>query len=117
MPATLPFDRRSTADDVLAGLDLHGQIYLVTGASSGLGQEAARALAAHGARVAMAVRSLERGEAAMAAIRAAHPGAALELFELDMDSLASVRCCAETVLQRLAPLDGVAANAGGVGTA
>ena len=112
MPDTLPFDRHSTADDVLAGLDLHGQTYLVTGASSGLGQEAARALAAHGARVAMAVRSLERGEAAMAAIRAAHPGAALELFELDMDSLASVRRCAETVLQRLARLDGVLANAG-----
>jgi len=38
------FDRTSTADDVLAGLDLRGRTYVVTGASSGLGQEAARAL-------------------------------------------------------------------------
>src|SRR6185503_14853900 len=109
---TQAFDRHSSADDVLAQLDLHGRTYLITGASSGLGQEAARALASRGARIAMAVRSLARGDAACAAIRSAHPDAQLELFELDMESLASVRRCADTVLQRLDRLDGVLANAG-----
>jgi hypothetical protein len=40
------FHRDTTADEVLAGIDLHGKTYLITGGTSGLGQETARALAA-----------------------------------------------------------------------
>ncbi|HUQ54681.1 SDR family NAD(P)-dependent oxidoreductase [Lentzea sp.] len=53
---TTPFTAASTADDVLAGVDLTGVRAVVTGASSGLGAETARALAAAGAEVTLAVR-------------------------------------------------------------
>lgn len=46
---TFGFD--STTDDVLDGVDLTGQTVLITGAASGLGQETARAVAAHGGSV------------------------------------------------------------------
>ncbi len=50
----------STTDDVLHGIDLTGKQYLVTGASAGLGEEATRALAVHGASVTMALAQLGR---------------------------------------------------------
>jgi len=60
--------------------DMRGRVCVVTGASSGIGFETARGLAARGARVLMVCRSRERGESAMARIRAEHAGADLELF-------------------------------------
>ncbi len=54
---TTPFTATSTADDVLAGVDLTGVRAIVTGASSGIGAETARALAAAGAEVTLAVRN------------------------------------------------------------
>jgi NAD(P)-dependent dehydrogenase (short-subunit alcohol dehydrogenase family) len=54
---TTPFTATSTADDVLAGVDLTGARVIVTGASSGIGAETARALAAAGAEVTLAVRN------------------------------------------------------------
>ncbi|WP_290059509.1 SDR family NAD(P)-dependent oxidoreductase [Amycolatopsis solani] len=65
---TTPFSASSTADDVLAGVDLTGVRAIVTGASSGLGAETARALAAAGAEVTLAVRNTAAGEVAAAAI-------------------------------------------------
>ena len=50
MPAPRRFDKTSTADQVLEGIDLAGKVAIVTGASGGLGAETARALAARGAR-------------------------------------------------------------------
>ena len=58
------FGFESTTDDVLAGVDLGGRTMLVTGASTGLGEETTRALATHGATVVMAVRDPVRGKAA-----------------------------------------------------
>lgn len=58
---TTPFDAGSTADDVVEGVDLHGRQAVVTGASSGLGVETARALAAAGATVTLAVRDVQAG--------------------------------------------------------
>ena len=111
------FDATSTTDDVLAGLDLSGKRVLVTGVSAGLGVETARALAAHGAQVIGAARDLAKAEAATAAVRAdAANGGGLELVELDLASLASVRACADALLADGRPFDVVIANAGVMAT-
>ena len=82
---------------------------IVTGANSGLGFFTTRELARKGARVIMAVRSPEKGEAAAAEIRAAVPDAHLEVARLDLSELASVRAFAE---QHQGPLDLLVNNAG-----
>jgi NAD(P)-dependent dehydrogenase (short-subunit alcohol dehydrogenase family) len=66
--------------------DMTGRSVIVTGANSGIGRAAARALAAAGARVVLAVRALEKGQAAAATM----PGKA-EVRRLDLADLASVR--------------------------
>ena len=53
---TTPFGFSTTAEQVLSGIDLRGKRALVTGASSGIGVETARTLAAAGAEVTLAVR-------------------------------------------------------------
>ncbi len=85
---------------------------VITGASSGIGLETARGLAAQGARVIMVVRSRERGEAAIANIHATAPDAKLELVLADLYSLADVRK-AGAELRRIAPrIDVLVNNAG-----
>ena len=59
---TTPFGFESTAADVIAGVDLSGKSAIVTGASSGIGVETARALAAAGASVTLAVRDTSSGD-------------------------------------------------------
>ena len=88
---TTPFGFSSTADEVLAGIDLAGKRAVVTGASSGIGVETARALAAAGADVTLGVRRLDAGEEAARAIRAAHPNATLAVMQLDLSDQQSVR--------------------------
>src|SRR3954467_1876205 len=77
-----------------------GKLAVVTGGNSGIGYEAALALAGKGAHVILAVRSAEKGQAAVTAIQRAHPGAQAEVMALDLSNLASVRRFAETFLQR-----------------
>jgi NAD(P)-dependent dehydrogenase (short-subunit alcohol dehydrogenase family) len=90
-PITSKFGYRSDALEVVESVDLSGRTALVTGASSGIGLETARALAAAGAHVAVAVRDLGRGEAALAEIARTHPNARLELGRLDLSDLATIR--------------------------
>ncbi len=106
------FGFSSSTDEVLAGHDLSGRLMVVTGASNGLGEETARALAAHGAAVVMAVRDLERGRAAAGRIRARVPDARLDVRELDLASLASVRSFADAFLGDHDRLDVLINNAG-----
>lgn len=75
--------------------DLTGRRAVVTGASSGIGLVTASELAGHGATVTLAVRSLERGEAAATRIRQAHPGSTVDVSLLDLADLASVRAFAD----------------------
>ena len=75
--------------------DLTGRRAVVTGANSGLGFETARALAQHGRSVTLAVRSVPKGQDAVARIRAAAPAATVTVEELDLASLASVRAFAQ----------------------
>jgi NAD(P)-dependent dehydrogenase (short-subunit alcohol dehydrogenase family) len=107
------FDAKSTTDEVLNGVNLTGKRVLVTGASAGLGVETARTLAAHGATVVGAVRDLNKGRQATEAVRkdAAH-GGGLELIELDLASLKSVRACADALVKAGKPFDVVICNAG-----
>src|ERR1700678_4214921 len=107
----------STTDEVLSGIDLHGKLILVTGASAGIGVETSRALAAHGAQVVGAARDLGKAEAATAQVREdAANGGSFELVALDLASLKSVRACADELLARGAAFDVVIANAGVMAT-
>src|ERR1700678_3369892 len=110
---TNSFGATSTTDDVLAGINLGGKRVLVTGVSAGLGVETARALAAHGAHVVGAARDLAKAERATEQVRAqAANGGGLELVELDLASLASVRACADALVADGRRFDLVIANAG-----
>lgn len=108
----MTFGAESTTDDVLAGIDLHGKRVLVTGASTGLGEETARALAAHGAAVTMGIRDTAKGHAASGRIRDAVPDADLTLLPVDLGSLASIRAAADTFLADHERLDLLIDNAG-----
>jgi NAD(P)-dependent dehydrogenase (short-subunit alcohol dehydrogenase family) len=107
-----PIDAHSTTDDVLEGFDLTGRRVVITGASTGLGEETARALAAHGTAVTMAVRDIERGEAAATRVRDSVPDADLELRQLDLASLGSIRTFAAAFLADHDRIDVLIDNAG-----
>lgn len=96
--------------------DLRGRRAVVTGANSGLGRQTAERLAAAGAHVTLACRSVERGEQAAAAIRAAAPDAQVDVESLDLADLASVRACAQRIANDGRPLDLLVNNAGVMAT-
>ena len=73
-----------------------GRTAIVTGANAGIGYAAARALAMKGARVIMACRNRERGEAAVARVAAEQPAGSVELAIIDLASLESVRAFADS---------------------
>jgi NAD(P)-dependent dehydrogenase (short-subunit alcohol dehydrogenase family) len=111
------FGAQSTTDDVLQGVDLNGKRVLVTGVSAGLGVETARALVAHGAQVVGTARDLDKAERATAQVRAdVAGGGSLEIVELDLADLASVRACADRLLADGRPFDLIIANAGVMAT-
>lgn len=92
--------------------DQRGQLAVVTGATGGIGYEAALALAGAGAHVVLAGRNDAKGAAALQAIRAAHPQAAVEYAQVDLASLASVRRFADALLARHPRIDLLIDNAG-----
>ena len=112
------FGATSTTDEVLSGINLRGKRILVTGVSAGIGVETARSLAAHGAHIVGAARDLKKAETATAQVRkdAAANGGSLELIELDLGSLKSVRAAADKLIAKGEPLDIIVANAGVMAT-
>uniref|UniRef100_A0A453GY48 WW domain-containing oxidoreductase n=1 Tax=Aegilops tauschii subsp. strangulata TaxID=200361 RepID=A0A453GY48_AEGTS len=110
------FSWASTADQVTAGISAAGLTAIVTGASSGIGAETARVLAARGAHVVMAVRNLAAAETVRQAVLAETPGASVEVMELDLSSLASVRKFAADFAARGLPLNILINNAGVMAT-
>ncbi len=98
-----------TTDDIP---DLAGQRALVTGVTGGLGYHAVRELARAGADVVATARDRTRGKASLEAIRAELPTARVELLELDLADLESVRSAASTVVDDGRPLDICVNNAG-----
>ena len=92
--------------------DQTGRRVVVTGASSGLGEITALELARKGAEVVLAVRNLGKGETSAARIRAAVPDARVEVRELDLSSLQSVRTFAAELVAARPALDLLVNNAG-----
>ena len=89
-----------------------GRIFIVTGANTGLGYETALSLAEHGAKVIMACRNKSKANAAKAKIEAEVPNAELEVMEIDLSSLSSVRNFAKEYQSKYDRLDGLINNAG-----
>ncbi len=92
--------------------DLAGRVMIVTGANSGIGYEAARALAGRGAEVVLACRDTGKAEAAADRLLAELPEAKLDIIPLDLADLASVRGFAEAFSSRHSRLDALINNAG-----
>ena len=91
---------------------LADRVALVTGANTGIGLVTARELAARGAHVFIACRSVDRGQTAVNDIREATGNRKVELLALDLDDFASVRACADQFLSRNLPLHLLINNAG-----
>ncbi|RUQ02611.1 SDR family oxidoreductase [Curtobacterium sp. HSID17257] len=92
--------------------DQTGRRIVVTGANSGTGKETAKRLAGAGASVVLAVRTTAKGEDAATEIRREHPGADLEVRELDLADLGSVRRFAAGIADDGRPLHVLVNNAG-----
>ena len=92
--------------------DQAGKLVVITGANSGTGREAARRLAAAGAHVVMAVRTVAKGERARDEILAGQPGARLEVRRVDLADLASVAEFADGLIADGRPVDVLINNAG-----
>lgn len=92
--------------------DQTGRVAVITGANSGLGLETARELSRCGATVVMAVRSLDRGEAAADDIRAGQPDADVRLQQVDISSLESIRTGTAALRANLDKIDLLINNAG-----
>ena len=92
--------------------DMSGKVTIVTGANSGIGWDTAVSFAKKGTTVIMACRSLEKGQAALEQLKAEVPSADVELMQLDLASLDSVRSFAEAFQARYDRLDLLINNAG-----
>lgn len=91
---------------------MDGKVCLITGATGGIGLEAAKALARMGATVVLVGRDAGRTEAAVAAVKEAAPSAQVDWLRADLASLKSVRELAQTFRSRYPRLDVLLNNAG-----
>jgi len=92
--------------------DQNGKTIIVTGGNSGLGYESVKALAAKGAEVVLASRSMEKGDVARTAILESHPQAKITVMPLDLGDLASIRKFAGDFTASYDKLDVLLNNAG-----
>jgi NAD(P)-dependent dehydrogenase (short-subunit alcohol dehydrogenase family) len=106
-----PFGFSSTADEVVAGIDLSGKRAIVTGGSSGMGIETARSLAAAGAEVTLAVRNTDAGVRVAADITASTGNDRVRVGRLDLVDRTSI---ARFVSEWNGPLHILVNNAGGI---
>ncbi len=101
--------RRWTVEDIPS---LQGKVALITGANSGIGFEAALALAGKQAQVILGVRNAEKGQTAMRKISSLYPQAKLEAMPLDLADLNSIKQFSETFDHQYSKLDILINNAG-----
>lgn len=91
--------------------DLTGRRFVITGGNSGIGFEAARMLGEAGADLTLACRSMDKAETAKTKLAKTVRGT-VDLVQLDLSDLASVRAAAETMHDRCDRIDGLVNNAG-----
>ena len=92
--------------------DQHGKRFLITGANSGIGLEAAKTLASKGAEVILAVRNLDKGKQAQNEIARLTPESVVSLIKLDLSDLDSVETCVQQLREANKPIDVLINNAG-----
>ncbi|MEV6201345.1 SDR family NAD(P)-dependent oxidoreductase [Streptomyces sp. NPDC051771] len=109
-PLGSPFSASSTAEDVMAGLDLTGATAVVTGGSSGLGLETTRSLAAAGARVIVPARRPDLARAALADVEGC------DVVPMDLADPTSVRSATAQILDSVDRLELLMAVAGVMAT-
>ncbi|KAH7557664.1 hypothetical protein JRO89_XS11G0198400 [Xanthoceras sorbifolium] len=110
------FSSTSTAEEVTQGIDGTGLTAIVTGGSSGIGIETTRVLSLRGVHVIMVVRNVAAGSDTKEAILKKIPAAKIDVMELDLSSMASVRKFASDFIARGLPLNILINNAGIMGT-
>ena len=106
-PIDSGFGNRSTARDVLVGLDVAGKNFIVTGGYSGIGVESVRALAEAGANVVVPVRNRTKAEKTLAGM----PDS-VTVADMDLADLASVKKFAQDYARSHTHLHGLINNAG-----
>ena len=109
---TKQFGFSTTADDVIEGYSLAGFNALVTGASTGLGAETARALAKAGAAVVITARDIPKGERVAQQIKESTGNQHIEVMKLDLGSLEGVDAFVKAYLGLKRPLHILVNNAG-----
>lgn len=92
--------------------DLSGKVYLVTGASSGIGFEAARLLVEKGAFVWLTGKTKDRMDRSVAKLRKEYPNGKFDYFLIDYSDLSTIKASMEPFVSKLERLDGVLHNAG-----
>ncbi|CAM4315637.1 oxidoreductase [Deinococcus marmoris] len=107
-----PLAPRATALEVVQGINLTGKTAVITGASSGIGVETARALLSAGASVILAVRDIGKGEKIAAELRESTGNQNAQVIELDLASLAQVREGAARILAAAPAIHMLINNAG-----
>ncbi|CAI0417264.1 unnamed protein product [Linum tenue] len=106
------FSARSTAEEVTEGIDAAGLTAIVTGATSGIGVDTTRVLALRGAHVVMAVRNVEAGKKLKESILKEIPSAKIDVMQLELSSMASVRKFATEYIDSCLSLNILINNAG-----
>jgi len=109
----MKYDANSSAMAVIRGKNMHGKIALITGGTSGIGFETARALSLHGCHVILACRDVSKGKQAAEKIRKDQSiDVHIDVVECDLSSLTSVELCAKKVINKKWCINILICNAG-----
>ncbi|XP_059088471.1 WW domain-containing oxidoreductase-like [Tigriopus californicus] len=106
------YDASTRAMEIVHVLDLSAIVTVITGANSGIGFETARTLAFRGANVVLACRSMAKAKKAVEKIAQVRPSASLHPFQMDLQSLRSVKECAQKICACFEKIHVLILNAG-----
>nr|XP_043611908.1 short-chain dehydrogenase TIC 32 B, chloroplastic-like [Erigeron canadensis] len=111
-PGPSGFGSATTAEQVTAGIDASGLTVIITGGASGIGLETSRVLALRGAHVIIAARNMKAANEAKQTIYESNENAKVDVLQLDLSCLKSVKACADSFLALNLPLNILINNAG-----